>query len=213
MWYLGSWMSSTSSDITWWWKRISPTPTGETSDHFWYNKIQSPWPRKDGLFSRTILRGRYDHSVVGPQPATHSCTSITMFKVNNSTQQDCCVLQIKPFFLPVDIQHTQCPCRFFLLERHKLCCHIRVPLLRVPKKICCASRCRSIFPFFYTRFSIFWWSDEFSKMMLVIWRPRTLFRRFAHRKHSQKSVCAYLFLLTRISVGKVVISEGLPLCA
>ena len=32
------------------------------------------------------------------------------------------------------------------------CCHIRVPLLRVPKKICCASRCQPIFPFFDTRF-------------------------------------------------------------
>ena len=39
--------------------------------------------------------------------------------------------------------------------------------------------------FLYEIISIFWWSDEFSKMMLVIWRPRTLFRRFAHRKHSQ----------------------------
>ena len=34
-----------------------------------------------------------------------------------------CVLHIKPFFLPVDIQHTQCSCRFFLLERCKLCGH------------------------------------------------------------------------------------------
>ena len=33
------------------------------------------------------------------------------------------VLHIKPFFQPVDIQHTQCPCRFFLLERYKLCDH------------------------------------------------------------------------------------------
>ena len=24
-----------------------------------------------------------------------------------------CVLHVKPFFLPVDIQYTQCPCRFF----------------------------------------------------------------------------------------------------
>ena len=24
-----------------------------------------------------------------------------------------CVLHIKPFFLPVDTQHSQCPCRFF----------------------------------------------------------------------------------------------------
>ena len=30
-----------------------------------------------------------------------------------------CVLHIKPVFLPVDIQHTQCPCRFFLLQRYK----------------------------------------------------------------------------------------------
>ena len=35
------------------------------------------------------------------------------------------------------------------------CCHIRVPLLRVPKKICCASRCQSIFPFFDTRLFVF----------------------------------------------------------
>ena len=34
-----------------------------------------------------------------------------------------CVVHIKPFFLPVDIQHTQCPCRFFLLEWYKLCGH------------------------------------------------------------------------------------------
>ena len=26
-----------------------------------------------------------------------------------------CVLYIKPFFPPVDIQHNQCPCRFFPL--------------------------------------------------------------------------------------------------
>ena len=30
-----------------------------------------------------------------------------------------CVLHIEPVFLPVDIQHTQCPCWFFLLERCK----------------------------------------------------------------------------------------------
>ena len=35
------------------------------------------------------------------------------------------------------------------------CCHIRVPLLRAPKKICCASRCQLIFPFFDTRFVFF----------------------------------------------------------
>ena len=32
-----------------------------------------------------------------------------------------CVLHIKAFFRPVDIQHTQCPCRFFILERYELC--------------------------------------------------------------------------------------------
>ena len=38
--------------------------------------------RKDNLFSRKILRGRCDHSMVGPSPAIHSCTStIIMFKV------------------------------------------------------------------------------------------------------------------------------------
>ena len=28
-----------------------------------------------------------------------------------------CVFLIKVFFPPVDIQHTQCPCRFVILER------------------------------------------------------------------------------------------------
>ena len=32
-----------------------------------------------------------------------------------------CVLHIKPFFLPVDTQHTPCPCLLFFLERCKLC--------------------------------------------------------------------------------------------
>ena len=31
-----------------------------------------------------------------------------------------CVLHIKPFFLPVDVQHTQCAWRFFLLERYQV---------------------------------------------------------------------------------------------
>ena len=51
------------------------------------------------------------------------------------------------------------------------CCHIRVPHLRVTEKICCASRCQPIFPFFDTRFYFF--------------RGLMEFRRFAHRKHSQ----------------------------
>ena len=50
------------------------------------------------LFSRTIvgmiLGGRYNHSMVGPSPATHSCTCITMLKVNNSTQHDFCTSMI-----------------------------------------------------------------------------------------------------------------------
>ena len=68
--------------------------TCETCDHFYYKKIQSPWPRKDSLSlsSRTILRGRCYKSMVGPSPATHNSTSAIMFKVNItcSTQQDCC---------------------------------------------------------------------------------------------------------------------------
>ena len=35
-----------------------------------------------------------------------------------------CVLDIKLTFLLV-IQHTQCPCRWFTLERYKLCGHKR----------------------------------------------------------------------------------------
>ena len=34
-----------------------------------------------------------------------------------------CVLRTKPFFLPVDIQYTQCPRWFFILERCKFCGH------------------------------------------------------------------------------------------
>ena len=41
-------------------------------------------------------------------------------------------------------------------------CHIRVPLLRDPKKIwCCASQCQPIFFFFGTRF-VFLWCDGIS---------------------------------------------------
>ena len=32
-------------------------------------------------------------------------------------------LNIKPFFLPVGVKHTQCPGRFLLLERYKLYGH------------------------------------------------------------------------------------------
>ena len=32
--------------------------------------------------------------------------------VTEGTGVRVCVLHIKPFFLPVDIQHNQCPCRF-----------------------------------------------------------------------------------------------------
>ena len=38
-----------------------------------------------------------------------------------------CVLHIKPSFLPVDIQHTQCPCRFFILKRYQFCEGLFVP--------------------------------------------------------------------------------------
>ena len=38
------------------------------------------------------------------------------------------------------------------------CCHIRVPHLRVPEKIRCASRCQPILPFFDTTFFILLWS-------------------------------------------------------
>ena len=62
------------------WKIVSAIP--KTFNHFQYKKIQCPWPRKNSLFSRTILRGRCDHSMVGPSPATHSCTSTIMFKAN-----------------------------------------------------------------------------------------------------------------------------------
>ena len=43
-----------------------------------YGLFSSIWPLDGWAFS----------------PATHSCTSIIMFKVNNSTQQDCCTCMI-----------------------------------------------------------------------------------------------------------------------
>ena len=62
------------------------------------------------------------------------------------------------------------------------CCHIRVPLLRFPKTICCASRCQPIFPFFDARFVFFGDLMEF--------------RRFAHRKHSQSDAGMNLAFFT-----------------
>ena len=47
------------------------------------------------------------------------------------------------------------------------CCHIRVPHLRVPKKICCASRCQPIFPFFDTRFVFFVVSWNFGDSLIA----------------------------------------------
>ena len=38
-------------------------------------------------------------------------------------QSHVCVLNLKAFFLPVDIQHTQCPRSFFILKRHKFYGH------------------------------------------------------------------------------------------
>ena len=43
------------------------------------------------------------------------------------------------------------------------CCHIRVPHLRVPEIVCCASRCQPIFPFSDTCTSFYFlWSDGIS---------------------------------------------------
>ena len=38
---------------------------------------------------------------------------ISTCRQSSSTSVRVCVLHIEPFFLPVDIQHNQCPCRFF----------------------------------------------------------------------------------------------------
>ena len=62
------------------WKCVSPIP--KTCDHFWYKTIQPPWPRKDSLFSRTILRARCDQSMVGPSRGTHIRTSTMMLNIN-----------------------------------------------------------------------------------------------------------------------------------
>ena len=67
----------------------------------------------------------------------------------------------------------------------------RVPFLRVPKKICYASRCQPIFPFFDTRFVFFWDLMEF--------------RRCAHRKHSQRDARMNLaFFKFDIIIGWII---------
>ena len=64
-----------------------------------------------------------------PPRVVLACTSSTYMFIQprnctDNAQLVCVwVLHIKPFFQPVDIQLTQCPCRFFLLERYKLCGH------------------------------------------------------------------------------------------
>ena len=73
---------------------------------------------------------------------------------------------------------------------------VRVPLLRVPKKICCASRCQPIFPFFDTRFV------SFGDLME--------FRRFAHRKHSQSDAGMNLAFFTVDGIiGRIILSQTL----
>ena len=64
------------------------------------------------------------------------------------------------------------------------CCHIRVRLLRVPKKICCASRCQPIFPF----------SDTSTRF--VFFGDLMEFRRFVHRKHSESDAGMNLAFFT-----------------
>ena len=79
------------------------------------------------------------------------------------------------------------------------CCHIRVPLLRVPKKVCCASRCQSIFPFFDTRLFVFFGD------LMGFWR-------FAHRKHSQSDAGMNLaFFKFDIIIGGIILSQTLYL--
>ena len=95
-------------------------------------------------------------------------------------------------------------------------CHIRVPLLRVPKQICYASRCQPIFPFFDTRFVFFgdlnaisairssqtqskWCRNEFSLFQV----RRNYWLNDSYRKHSNASpgifVREWLFLLLAVN--------------
>ena len=68
---------------------FSPTPTCQTCDHFKYSKINlHDVGRMWSLLAHMTTRW------LGLSPASHSCTSIIMCKVNNSTQQDCCTSMI-----------------------------------------------------------------------------------------------------------------------
>ena len=73
------------------------------------------------------IRRRPAHPVSVPiLPPRDTSSVVTKLRhIRDRTTSACivCVLHIKPFFLLVDIQHNQCPCRFFILARHKLCGH------------------------------------------------------------------------------------------
>ena len=65
-------------------------------------------------------RGRYSKSCSAAGDTIHAPSS-ALLRVYWIV---CLRLHIKPFFVPVGIQHTECWCRFFILERRKLCGHI-----------------------------------------------------------------------------------------
>ena len=74
--------------LPWWWKSFPRHHArhATTFNTIKWTSMTSEWY---GLFSRIWPLDGWAFS-----PATHSCTSITMFKVNNSTQQDCCTSMI-----------------------------------------------------------------------------------------------------------------------
>ena len=65
-------------------------------------------------------RGRYSKSCSAAGDTIHAPSSALL----RVCWIVCLRLHIKPFFVPVGIQHTECWCRFFILERRKLCGHI-----------------------------------------------------------------------------------------
>ena len=54
------------------------------------------------------------------QQQQNSCSIPEYYPGNMYHGRSVFVLHIKPFFIPVDIHHTQCPCRFVLLELQAL---------------------------------------------------------------------------------------------
>lgn len=69
---------------------------------------------KNGFGSSAVGRGGYRDIKVNLRPSAVA---------HYVEVQVCVCFHLKTFFLPVDIEHTQCPRGFFILEKYKFCGH------------------------------------------------------------------------------------------